>query len=726
NLAYKKPTWQTLDKYSSDKAVEGLYTNLSAIGNQCAVSFASSEVTWLVDLETINSISKIVLYHVTEGSTFADSVYASRFLGFSVYVSNSTNKKDGVLCYHDTNYTVSTITSRIAIECISQGRYVIFYNTREGNLSMKIGYSDKVEISLCEVEVYGCPLGFYGGDCSKTCPVNCHHCSYESGKCLGGCRRGFSGNFCNSYERINLALHRPTFQLHTLFDGQPSSRLVDGKKSDLSIYNGQCTTTKNGQTFVMWRVDLEKIRRIERIVVYSRTDNRIWDGDNQFSKRLLGFSIIVSNTTNHKDGVICFHDQIYNKNTIPSVVDILCSVVGRYVIYYNERLPGVTYYAEHSQYAFADLCEAEVYGCPIVQSRFQDEACRLMCLEMCRKDLENLSYKKRTWQSATYSSSGTSDKAVDGRYTSRHYSSGQCAISKPSTQITWWVNLGKTYTIDHVVIYFRTDNVQWGINNGYTAVFLGFYLYISNTTNRHDGILCHHDTNYTRETIPDHVSIDCPCHGQYVIFYNERLPGVTYPSGYSNMAYGDLCEVEVYGCPNPVVEVPQCSKPCPSNCEEYYPDTGICMKCKLGFEGYACERACQAVTDVKVSLPVTIAGSAYEALFSSKGYSFPEHGHHNMSLFLSLSEQSTNLVSVSFTIHGASVVSVYLLDGIGSLIRMYVDESMESEDVNVTVVNNIIAEVHSIIIEVVYYHQLVISKLRLPLRKCLNYINSTI
>ena len=84
-------------------------------------------------------------------------------------------------------------------------------------------------------------------------------------------------------------------------------------------------------------------------------------------------------------------------------------------------------------------------------------------------------------------------------------------------------------------------------NNLLAGFPLGFSVYISNTTNKNDGILCFHDTKYTRDTIPESVIIPCIHYCRYVIYYNERLPGRTYPSGYYQYARADLCEVEVYG-----------------------------------------------------------------------------------------------------------------------------------------------------------------------------------
>lgn len=73
--------------------------------------------------------------------------------------------------------------------------------------------------------------------------------------------------------------------------------------------------------------------------------------------------------------------------------------------------------------------------------------------------------------------------------------------------------------------------------------FAGFSLYVSNTTDRHMGHLCYKDGP---QLPPLDFNTNCLTHGRYVIFYNERLPGTTYPMGYELApVFTQLCEVTV-------------------------------------------------------------------------------------------------------------------------------------------------------------------------------------
>ncbi|XP_034318933.2 uncharacterized protein [Magallana gigas] len=190
-------------------------------------------------------------------------------------------------------------------------------------------------------------------------------CKYFLFICFGGmvtCAYGQSSG--------NVALYKPAFQQYLFTTKVNASRFyasnaLDGLISDLSALGGQCTISANNKSTATWWVDLTRLANIDRIKIYHRTDNLVWDSSNGYTSRFLGFSVYVSNTTSISDGTLCFKDDSFNISTIPEVFNTTCNIYGQYVIFYNERLPGVAYPKDYSTFAFADICEFEVYECDI-------------------------------------------------------------------------------------------------------------------------------------------------------------------------------------------------------------------------------------------------------------------------------------------------------------------------------------------------------------------------
>nr|XP_022306746.1 uncharacterized protein LOC111113067 [Crassostrea virginica] len=215
---------------------------------------------------------------------------------------------------------------------------------------------------------------------------------------------------------------------------------------------------------------------------------------------------------------------------------------------------------------------------------------------------ENLALKKKAWQNnpAVHIDVGSTryylgaGRAVDGLKQDLSWDGGHCVASlHGQTTVEWRVDLGDIFSIHHIVLQYVTGNVEWGVQNPYAKNFLGFSVFISNTTKKQDGVLCFYDTNYTRATIPNPVNITCPYHGRYVIYFNSRTYK-PYPDGYSFYAYNDLCEVEVYGCPSPGYYGEKCNLKCPLNCHERHCHitNGTCLGCLERYNGEYCSIPC--------------------------------------------------------------------------------------------------------------------------------------
>lgn len=81
------------------------------------------------------------------------TLFESRFRNFSLYLSNTTIREDGFMCFHE-NGEVNGSNLTLTVRCEGTGQFVIFYNSRESK-SPGDGFSEEAYIELCEVQVIG-------------------------------------------------------------------------------------------------------------------------------------------------------------------------------------------------------------------------------------------------------------------------------------------------------------------------------------------------------------------------------------------------------------------------------------------------------------------------------------------------------------------------------------------------------------------------------------------
>lgn len=216
---------------------------------------------------------------------------------------------------------------------------------------------------------------------------------------------------------------------------------------------------------------------------------------------------------------------------------------------------------------------------------------------------ENVAKNKIASQKYPYETSplrelADATKAIDGLKSNLSAFGGQCTLSaNKKTEALLYVDLGAILGIHHITIFYRTGNKEWGPTHGFVSRFLGFSVFISNTTDEAAGVLCFRDTLYTIYTIPAVVTLNCPYYGRYVIYYNNRTSS-TIPTDYSDLAYNEICELEVYGCQSSGHYGENCSLICPANCNNSrcHIETGHCFGCVDGYQGPMCEQLCQNKT----------------------------------------------------------------------------------------------------------------------------------
>nr|XP_022312232.1 multiple epidermal growth factor-like domains protein 10 isoform X3 [Crassostrea virginica] len=162
-------------------------------------------------------------------------------------------------------------------------------------------------------------------------------------------------------------------------------------------------------------------------------------------------------------------------------------------------------------------------------------------------------------------------------------------LNSQHKSVMWRVDFGRMYNIYSVNILFKHYE---GYEMRQRGRFAGFSIYISNSGDIDTSALCYHDETGVP---PLNFTTICLSFGRYVIFYNERLNGVSYPEKYEvSNVFTELCEVIVYGCKTAGTYGNNCDSQCPRHCRynTCHIQSGTCFECEPGWIGSYCRQEC--------------------------------------------------------------------------------------------------------------------------------------
>ncbi|XP_069126894.1 uncharacterized protein [Argopecten irradians] len=396
----------------ASKVVDG-NKNSFLNGDSCLLTKqGATSVAWLyIDLGTVSVVQRIEMTNrkggdETTSSAAKDRPHQEKLRGFVMAVSNLTSTippRPADVCYQDDGVFPPDVFQNRT--CNQIGRYVLLQNNKSK------------ELEICEVEVIGCPVGYYGHNCSMECS-SCvvGQCFPGNGSCMFGCRPGFLGDMCTKecdggHYGLNCAktcgncaqnqsCDHVTGGCHNgCADGYSGSKctyanFAFGKPNfvsgivDNTTFNGTaymnktvdtCYTSKRGASYVRLSVDLGQPAVINHIAIditNSSTSKSV------LRKRLNGLKVTVLRDEESNIGEVCYDDLDIESPDL-NHLNWTCESVGRYVVFETDRRnlsQNDTDSKKYSKSAVLEFCEVKAIGCSF--GTF-GQNCELSCPNHC-------------------------------------------------------------------------------------------------------------------------------------------------------------------------------------------------------------------------------------------------------------------------------------------------------------------------------------------------------